>query len=206
MPNIYDELHTKYLAYTKTHATAKIVESAVQWYVKEIVRRFGNKQVPFQLASRGASTVAANQIVVGKMYTFEYRADSSEEYYDRYPLVIPFFKNSRQITGFNIHYLPVLYRVLGMTAILKGTSTVVKYPPARDAATTVAYDTIIGTDLNFMKVAIRTYLVRRIRSKIVAVPATGWLSAAFLPTAKYIGNNITPSRVVTQMLNEIRNL
>jgi hypothetical protein len=206
MPNIYDALHTKYLAYAKTKASAKIVESAVRWYVTEIVRQFGNKQVPFQLVAKQASTVQPNQIALGKMYTFEYRADSSEDYYDKYPLVIPFFRNSRQITGFNIHYLPVLYRVLGMTAILKGTSTVLKYPPARDAATTVAYDTIIGTDLNFMKVSIRTYLVRRIRSKIVSVPATGWLSAAFLPTAKYVGNNITPSRVVTQMLNEIRNL
>lgn len=210
MPNnIYDALHSKYVVYSKNRASAKIVESATRWFVSEVLKTVGSSKVSLRLAEEGTIRIPKNAFQLGKMYIFEYQASLDEEYYDRFPLVIPFTKENDRIYGFNLHYLPIRYRVKAMVEILKKATTDNKYPPKREATTRVDYTRVNGGQFNFMKVAVRSYLFKRIKTKPAEIPATGWLSAAFLPTADYKGNQIsriTQSKVTAEMLKKIRNL
>lgn len=204
--NIYDTLHEQYMAYAKGKASGAVVENAVQWFYSQVKNTFGSSTTPFAVAEKGATHITSDRIEDGKMYLFEYSASKDEDYFDRFPLVIPFSSEEDRILGFNLHYIPSLYRVRAMSAILKSATPDRKYPPPRIASTRIDYSVVDGGALNYMRISVRTYLFRRIQSKIVEIPATGWLTAAFLPTASFRGSNMTPNKVTAEMLNQIRNL
>jgi len=204
--NIYDTLHTQYAKEMKGSPSGKIVENAVRWFYSEVRNTFGSSRVPFSIAQRGALPVTTDRIQSGKMYLFEYTASKTEEYFDRFPLVIPFTLESDRMVGFNLHYIPSLYRIKAMSSIVNSATPDRKYPPSRKASTPINYGVIDGGTLNYMRVSIRTYIFKRIESAIVEIPATGWITAAFLPTASYRGNNMSENKVAAQMLKEIRTL
>jgi len=204
--NIYDSLHDQYMKYAKGSPSGAVVENAVQWFYSQVKNTFGSTRVPFSVAEQGADRITSDRIEAGKMYLFEYSASKDEDYFDRFPLVIPFTLEEDRILGFNLHYIPSLYRVRAMSAIVKSATPDRKYPPTKIAATSIDYTTIDGGALNYMRISVRTYLFRRIQSKIVEIPATGWLTAAFLPTASYRGSNMTENKVAAEMLRQIRNL
>lgn len=68
------------------------------------------------------------------------------------------------------------------------------------------YDYINGTTLNFMRVAVRTYKLRRIRSVVGEIPTKGWITASLLPVAHYRGAIRTQNAVNEEMLKQIKNL
>ena len=204
--NIYDSLHEQYMKYAKSTSSGAMVETAVQWFYSQVKNSFGSTHVPFSVAEKGATRITTDRIESGKMYLFEYAASKQEEYFDRFPLVIPFSMEEDRILGFNLHYIPSLYRVRAMTAVMKSATSDSKYPPPKIAASKIDYATIDGGALNYMRVSVRTYLFSRIQSKVVEIPATGWLTAAFLPTASFRGSNMTENKVISAMLKQIRSL
>ena len=62
-------------------------------------------------------TKQTNNLTTGKMYLFLYNPKHKEtlQYYDTFPLVIPFEKLNEGFLGFNLHYLPyqVRFKMLG---------------------------------------------------------------------------------------------
>lgn len=203
--NIYDDLHAKYMAYRKSKASAAVIGNAVRWFVAEVTKRFGSTRIPMRTAQIGGLPVAADSIEQGKMYLFEYRASPDEPYYDRFPLVIPFSVEDDRMLGFNVHYLPIQYRVMALAEIVKNAVSNAKYPPLPSAFSTFGYTNTTG-GFRFMRVCVRTYLFKQIRSRVAEIPATGWLSAAFLPIAGFRGQNMTETKVLQEMLAQIRTL
>lgn len=202
--DIYERLYNEYSDALKKD---KSIEAAMIWFYKEIRALYGSTSkslVPFASAMEGTSKIGAEDMGFGRLYLFEYRASREEEYYDRFPVVLPFTVKSDHIVGFNLHYLPIRYRLLAIAEMLYKTDP--RFPPDEKRISKLDYDYINGTTLNFMRVAVRTYKLRRIRSVVGEIPSTGWITASLLPVAQYRGSIRTQNAVNAEMLKQIKDL
>jgi hypothetical protein len=202
--NIYEDL---YREYTRALKDDKSIEAAMIWFYREIRTLYGSTSkslVPFLSAMEGTKKISAEDIGFGRLYLFEYRASRQEDYYDRFPVVLPFTIKSNHIVGFNLHYLPLRYRLLAIAEMLYKADS--RFPPSEKRLTKLDYDYINGTSLNFMRVAVRTYKLRRIRSIVGEIPLTGWITASLLPVAQYRGSVRTQNAVNEEMLKQIKNI
>jgi len=202
--DIYERLYSEY---TDALKKDKSIEAAMIWFYREIRSLYGTTSksvIPFASAMEGTTKIAPEDIGFGRLYLFEYRASKTEEYYDRFPMVLPFTIKSDHIVGFNLHYLPLRYRLIAIADMLyKAEPT---FPPKNNRITKLDYDYINGTTLNFMRVAVRTYKLRRIRSAVGEIPSNGWITASLLPVAQYRGTIRTQNAVNTEMLKQIKDL
>jgi len=202
--DIYENLYARYTSALKND---KSIEAAMIWFYREVKSLYGSvskSTVPFSSAMEGIGKISAEDMGSGRLYLFEYRASRDEEYYDRFPIVLPFTVQSDHIVGFNFHYLPIRYRLLAIAAMLHSANP--RFPPKEKDISKLDYDFINGTTLNFMRVAVRTYKLRRIRSAIGSIPTTGWITAAFLPVAEYRGSLRTQNAVNSEMMKQIKDL
>lgn len=202
--DIYEQLYNEY---TDALKKDKSIEAAMIWFYREIRTLYGTTTkslVPFRTAIEGTTKISPEDMGVGRLYMFEYRASKVEEYYDRFPVVLPFTIKSDHIVGFNFHYLPMRYRLLAIAEMLYKTDP--RFPPKENHICKMDYDYINGTTLNFMRVAVRTYKLRRIRSVVGEIPTKGWITASLLPVAHYRGAIRTQNAVNEEMLKQIKNL
>jgi hypothetical protein len=202
--DIYERLYSEYSNALKKD---KSIEAAMIWFYREIKSLYGSTTkslIPFASAMEGTTKIGAEDIGFGRLYLFEYRASKTEEYYDRFPVVLPFTIKSDHIVGFNLHYLPLRYRLLAIAEMLYKADP--RFPPDEKDLSKLDYDYINGTSLNFMRVAVRTYKLRRIRSAVGEIPSKGWITASLLPVAQYKGSIRTQNAVNERMLKQIKEL
>ena len=199
--NLYNELYTQY---TKSAKEDKSIEFAVQWFFKQIRTIYSKTTIPIKTAQQGMPLVSGQSMKFGKMYVFEYRAKKTEEYYDRFPIVLPFTIGADHIVGFNLHYLPTKYRLIAIRAILHQTN--IQFPPQLNDVTKVDYDKINGSTLNFMRIAVRTYKFKQIKSVVGVIPTKSWITASFLPIALFKGTPNTVNGINKLMIDAIRNI
>lgn len=202
--DIYEQL---YKQFTDALNQDKSIEAAMIWFYREIKALYGTTTkslVPFRTAIEGTTKISPEDMGFGRLYMFEYRASKAEEYYDRFPVVLPFRIKSDHIVAFNFHYLPMRYRLLSIAEMLYKTDP--RFPPNEKHLSKLDYDYINGTTLNFMRVAVRTYKLRRIRSVVGEIPTTGWITASLLPVAQYRGTVRTQNAVNAEMLKKIKDL
>lgn len=202
--DIYESLYQKYNDALKQD---KSIEAAMIWFHKEVKTLYGSTSksiVPFVKAMEGTRKISPEDMGAGRLYMFEYRASKVEEYYDRFPMVLPFTIKSDHVVGFNFHYLPIRYRLLAIAQMLYKTDP--RFPPLEKHISKLDYDYINGTTLNFMRVAVRTYKLRRIRSSVGEIPTKGWITACLLPVARYKGTIRTQNAVNVEIENQIKGL
>lgn len=199
--DIYETLFAQYSDALKKD---KSIEAALIWFYREIKALYGKSLVPFPAALEGTDLIAPEDIGFGRLYVFEYRASKTEDYYDRFPVVLPFKVQHDRIHAFNFHYLPPKHRLLALAEVLYKADP--KFPPPVRDLTKLDYDYIKGTTLEFMRVAVRTYKLRRIRSAVGEIPTRGWITASLLPVAQFRGSLRTTNAVNNEMLKQIRNL
>lgn len=199
--NIYDELYTQY---TKSAKGDKSIEFAVQWFFKQIRAIYSKTTVPLKRAQEGMLLVSAQSMKYGMMYVFEYQAKKTEEYFDRFPIVLPFTIGAGHIVGFNLHYLPTKYRLIAIREILHGANP--RFPPLLNDVTKVDYSKINGSTLNFMRIAVRTYKFKQVKSVVGVVPPKSWITASLLPIARFKGTPNTVNGIDKLMINAIRNI
>lgn len=130
---------------------------------------------------------AATRFMVGNMYTFAYDAKHKETlpYYDMFPLIFPINKAKGGFLGINFHYLPPMMRAQLMDA-LYGAVNNKKYDET--TRLTVSYNILnTASKYRFFKPAVKHYLTKQIRSKLVYINPSEWDIALFLPLARFAG-------------------
>lgn len=120
----------------------------------------------------------ANQgIQFGHMYFFRYNAKTKKklDYWDEYPLVIPFSSSGRLIYAINVHYLPPRIRagVIDMFAQKDGTLV-----PMASTVKAMASNPIF-------KPAIHSYYPDLMMGDIQKIEPEEWQDVIFLPLAKF---------------------
>lgn len=123
----------------------------------------------------------------GKLYMFYYDPKLKETlpYYDTFPLVLPFARNTDTFTGLNLHYLDYQTRFQLFKALLKITGagrlsdkTKLEYSwkLVKSAAT-----------LAPAQACIKMYLFDQLRSPFLEIPPKEWATASLLPCARFRG-------------------
>lgn len=145
-----------------------------------------------EYAQAGASSVITQerlkaQWLHGKMYFFAYDPKWKKElpYYDRFPLIFPLDieRRSDRFLGMNLHYLPPLYRVRLMDALMA-----VRNNRKFDDSTKVlvTYKILSGAArYKLFKPCIKMYLNSHVRSRFVEIQSVEWNIAIFLPLEKF---------------------
>jgi len=198
---LFQKLYDQYKTANKGDSS---VETALKWCYKEVKTVYGTQYMPFRVAGEGQTMIAPEDMGWGRMYLYEYRAKNAEEYFDRFPLVLPFTVKSDHIVGFNLHYLPERYRLLAMNKILHRANPI--FPPKKKDWSKLDYDAAVGTSVDFMRVAVRQYSLRRIRTACIDIDPKDWITAAFLPTAQFRGSINTVGKMAKEMLEKIKEL
>ena len=151
--------------------------TAVQWLKQEVGNAY--KRSDIDIGNRGDKTL----ITGGDFFLYQYHAKHKETlpYWDKYPVVFPMARpKAGHFHGINMHYLPLKYRTILMTALQKRLDKA-KYRAAifRNTIRKDEYQHII-------KPAIKQYLTSNIRSFVVKVKREQWNMVLYLPLARFV--------------------
>ena len=189
MANIFEDLETLRPENVGTHS-----QLALEWFRTNIRRVFDRRQNE-KIYLDG--TKVGGEIVEGNMYMMFYKAKGRKTlpWYDRFPLIIPFDKRSKQdgFYGINLHYIPPMARQNLLEELYK-------------------YGTEDGIDINqeyFHSVSrlkpavpcIKRYLYSRILRPPMQVEKKYWDAAVMLPTANF--GNVNTNTVYADSRNKI---
>lgn len=126
----------------------------------------------------------------GGMYFYFYESFWKQEvpYWDRFPLIILLetknSKNGMAFLGLNLHYIDPTSRALFLAKLFGGRSNFNR--DTNMVNLTINYDQIKSmSNLKEYKACIKSYLVKNVKSKILAVEAHEWLYAAMLQVESF---------------------
>ncbi len=123
-------------------------------------------------------------VSIGKMFLFNYLPKHADTlpYYDRFPLVFPFQKESSGFYGLNMHYLPHSYRAVLMDGLYSLTGSKI----SEQTTLKLSYDTLTSiARLKYFRPCVKHYLNNQLKSRFLQIPATQWDIALFLPLEKF---------------------
>lgn len=126
-----------------------------------------------------------SQVFIGRMYLFAYdpKHKDSLPYYDRFPLVFPFDRNSNGFTGINLHYLPIQLRAKLMDNLYELVSD-----DNYDANTRLrlSYNILHSlSKVKYFKPCVKHYLNSQVDSRFILIEPSEWQSALFLPLQQF---------------------
>ena len=121
----------------------------------------------------------------GKMYMFWYNPKLKKQlpYYDTFPLIILLETDAGNMTGLNLHYLPIDLRQRLFYGMLQKVSS-----SSFNSQTymKITYEYLkSSSNLKAFRPCYKKYLTNRIRGRIVNVPAQEWETALYLPTSSF---------------------
>ena len=160
-------------------------DASRKWFLDKI-RSIANTSIDQNtLMKYKPPLVGAGNPLSGKMYMFWYNAKTKKDlpYWDAFPLIILLDVGSDNMTGLNLHYLPIrlrqnlFYGLLNRVSSTKFTSsTYLK----------ITYDYLkASSSLDAFRPCYKKYLTKQIRGSIVNVPAPEWEIAIHLPTSSF---------------------
>lgn len=160
-------------------------DASRKWFLDKI-RSIANTSIDQNsLMKYKPPLVGAGNPLSGKMYMFWYDAKTKKDlpYWDAFPLIILLDVGSDNMTGLNLHYLPIrlrqnlFYGLLNRVSSTKFTSsTYLK----------ITYDYLkASSSLDAFRPCYKKYLTKQIRGSIVNVPAPEWEIAIHLPTSSF---------------------
>ena len=142
---------------------------------------------PSKYASRNSSRATApKSIDGGSLYLMHYpdpKHKETLEYFDMYPLVMPFSATSKLMTGLNLHYLPPSLRAVLFDELIKFRDTGKIIKPSTQL--TLSWNIIKQmSQYNLVKPTVHSYLYPRIKMAI-QIPADEWHKIIFLPFSRF---------------------
>lgn len=139
----------------------------------------------FIAGARGNDT---DDFAIGNMFLFQYEAKTKSklEYYDEFPLILPFGTKGKNILGLNLHYIPPRIRAYVLT-LLRFNKNGRALVPLKSIIEE------ISTNKAFAP-AIHSYIPANIKS-ISKIHPEDWESVIFLPIAQFVSykHNSNPS-------------
>ena len=185
----------------------KSVQSANQWY-RQATKTFRRQVMrPNMIESDNdpESAPALKRQLVGNMYYFSYLPKHKDTlpYYDAFPLVLPLDLHGDGFTGINFHYLPPMYRAILFDRILD----MFEAPSDRLRVlnrSRISYNVLesMGSRYKYFKPAVKRYLFKNIRSRLIELDQPEWKVALFLPVQRFIGAD--ESQIYRESRKQIR--
>lgn len=165
-------------------------EKAKQWFREQAqqVRNVDTKA----LLTKSREHIRG-RVLTGQLYLFAYDPKHKDTlpYWDRYPLVFPFRKESNGFYGLNMHYLPIQLRARLMDALYDQANN-----DEFDETTRLRLSYNIlnsAAKFRYFKPCVKFYLNNQIDSRIYFIHPDEWEIALFLPIHKF--KNARPSEV-----------
>jgi len=159
--------------------------TALRWYMNQarVVQTNSSKMIrEFDADQYRTST----QLMVGRMYYFFYdpKHKKTLPYYDTFPCIwILNIYNDGSMLGLNLHYLPYLLRAKLMDALLDLENNA---KLQKNIRLNISYNILKSTIKSpYYKYAIKKYLFKHVRSKLIKINHEEWPVAAFLPVHSF---------------------
>ena len=163
--------------------TGKDQEASVNWY-RERIKDLGS--APFKPAKLMSNEeLLVRRIIPGQLYLYYYdpKTKDSLPYYDTFPLVYPYKRVEGGFMAYNLHYLPPILRFKVMGTLLN----IQTYGTREEKRIAYSYGVLNANEADkYYAPCIRRYLTSHVRSNFLKVPYEDWLSAALLPTERFV--------------------
>ena len=160
-------------------------DRSIDWFRNQ-VKTLAGTVTPSKLMA--AKEFLTPKLVPGNLYLYYYDPKHKDTlpYYDTFPLVYPYRKTPDGFMGYNLHYLPPVlrFKVMGtlMDISLSGGSAAKKLA--------YSYGVLNSSDVNkYFAPCIKRYLSGHVMSKFLEIPQDAWLSAALLPTERFVNGS-----------------
>ena len=159
----------------------RVAERSENWF-KEQIKYLKDNTSPNALMNSNRKT---STLVPGNMYLYYYHPKYMAElpYYDIFPLVVPFSRDTETFTGLNFHYLPTKMRAVLLKNLLQFATD------KRTKETTkleLQWSYISGvSQFPGVKAAVKKYRYDHVQSQFLHIPATQWFNAIMLPVEKF---------------------
>jgi hypothetical protein len=183
MATVFNDLITKGLNISQVPALTK---EARNWYRSKAQSA---NVTSTKLLRQATNTTKPDMVRPGSMIMFFYDPKTKDKlpYYDKFPVIFPIEKMGDGFLGLNFHYLPYKMRALFMDA-LYDIATDTRYDDKTRIK--ISYERCKQmASLKFYKPTIKRYLNTHIRSRLIAVQATEWDIALFLPVERFAKAN-----------------
>ena len=184
--------------------------AASRWYTRKIAQLFpGMSSRPFAPLEiiREEQSRLRGRFTWGVMNMFFYKPQGAAklEYYDLFPLVIPFRKYTNGFVGINLHYLPfdLRIRLLSKTMVQMGQTT------GQADIEEAAGEGVVGARgdkvlLQWQRIKhnetvipiVRRYRAKNVMSKFMVIEPSEFIIAAMLPTARFRKGPLDESSIV----------
>ena len=184
--------------------------AAARWYTRKIAEIFpgmsSRPYAPLEMIREEQSRLRG-RFTWGVMNMFFYKPQGAAklEYYDLFPLVIPFRKYSNGFVGINFHYLPFDLRIklLSKTIVqaVQSTGMADIEEAAGEGSTGARGDKVL---LNWQRIKhnavvkpiVRRYRAKNVQSKFMVIEPDEFIVAAMLPVARFKKGPLTKSTIV----------
>jgi len=169
---------------------------ATRWFMEKVKEVYGTKRLNTNeiltetKANKYVSKrIEGGDIAFGKMYTFVYSPMHKNKlpYYDLFPLTIMIGRYSDGFLGLNLHYLSPKYRQILLDKLYP-LLTNRKYDHTTRLRLT--YEMVRDwKKLRYAKPCIKRYKSKKIRSRVLQIPASDWNTAIYLPYERFKKKN-----------------
>lgn len=164
-------------------------KNSVAWFQSQIRAVTGGKQITSMQMLQQNQKNLTTQILPGKMYMFVYSAKHKDTlpYWDKFPLIIPFAKETGAFKGLNFHYLPYTQRILLLDALIK----VGEKGGMRSDSDRLRMSWQVVSSASKMKLVqpcVKMYLNGHVKSRFIEIPKENWATAIMLPTHAFVGD------------------
>lgn len=179
--------------------TGKDEEASVNWF-RNRIKDLGT--AAFKPAKLMASEdLLKKKIFPGQLYLYYYdpKTKDSLPYYDTFPLVYPYRRVEGGFIGYNLHYLPPVLRFQVMGTLLN----IQTYGTREEKKILYSYGVLNANEVSkYYSPCIRRYLTSNVKSNFLKIPVEDWLSAALLPTERFVKSS--SSKVWKDTLDKIK--
>lgn len=123
----------------------------------------------------------------GSLYMFLYDPKTKDTlpFYDRFPLVFPYEKDSKGFIGLNMHYLPYQQRIQLLQRLMDFASNT-----RMDDTTKIQYSwgLISGVSkFKWAKPCLKKYLFSHVQTQLRLIEPIHWTTAMLLPVESFVG-------------------
>lgn len=160
-------------------------EDSLRWFRQTVVQNIKGQGQKSLVRVLSDTTRMAQRIRPGEFYMFYYPEPKTKnlEYYDRFPFFLCVERQRDKLFGINFHYYPPKFRTQLFLDLIRyrNTETV-----GEDTRLILSYNRIKRDPLlREAELGLRSYLIKRIRSRIIHIKGPDWPTALYLPFERF---------------------
>lgn len=157
------------------------------WFEQQMMLLNSQKVTHATLMKNRPEMSMKSRIIPGSMYLFQYdplHADSLQ-YYDSYPLVIPFRQVQGGFFGLNLHYLHPKARVMLLDSLMSFATD-----KNLDEDTKLKFTWQVAAHAaknKFIASCVKHYLIPQVQSQFMKINPPDWAAALMIPCESFVG-------------------